>query len=105
MPIDPFRTPTFSLTQGARRLPRLRRNRPVSPSTLYRWSTIGLRGVRLETTMLGGVRVTSEDALRRFFTELDNRSENVTRATEDDSSAAATADELIERELDDIGIR
>ena len=67
MAIDPLSEPTLSLTQAARRLPRLRAGRPVHPSTVWRWALTGLRGIRLETVLVGGVRVTSEAALRRFF--------------------------------------
>lgn len=57
----------LTLSQAAKRLPRLRGNRPVAVSTLWRWCQRGLRGVRLEVIRLGGIRVTSEEALRRFF--------------------------------------
>ena len=35
-------------------------------STLHRWRLPGVRGVRLETLLLGGRRVTSAEALQRF---------------------------------------
>lgn len=70
MSIDPLTEPTFSLSRAARRLPHLRNDRPVSPSTLWRWANKGVGGVRLETVRCGGVTVTSEDALRRFFAAL-----------------------------------
>jgi hypothetical protein len=75
MTIDPFAEEVFPLAQGAARLPQLRRGRPVHPSTLWRWASCGLRGVVLETVFLGGVRVTSTNALRRFFRALHQRSE------------------------------
>jgi Protein of unknown function (DUF1580) len=68
--IDPLTDTTLSLAQAARRLPRLRAGRPVHPATLWRWSTKGVRGVKLETAMVGGVRVTSEAALSRFIAAL-----------------------------------
>jgi hypothetical protein len=73
MPIDPFSEEVFPLALGAARLPRLRQGRPVHPSTLWRWASCGLRGVILETVFLGGVRVTSTDALRRFFSAVQQR--------------------------------
>ena len=41
--------------------------RRVSPSTCHRWRLRGCRGVRLETLLVGGIRVTSVEALQRFF--------------------------------------
>lgn len=35
-------------------------------STLWRWQLRGVRGVRLETILLGGIRHTSHEALERF---------------------------------------
>jgi hypothetical protein len=36
-------------------------------ATLYRWAQTGIRGIRLETIMVGGTRCTSTEALQRFF--------------------------------------
>jgi len=36
-------------------------------STLYRWSTVGCRGIRLETVQVGPTRCTSKEALVRFI--------------------------------------
>jgi hypothetical protein len=36
-------------------------------STLARWATRGIRGIRLETWMLGGRRCTTRDAVDRFI--------------------------------------
>jgi hypothetical protein len=51
-------------------LPRRRRGRKTNISTLYRWSTIGCRGVILESIQVGGTRCTSLEALQRFFEKL-----------------------------------
>ena len=56
-----------TLTEAAKDLPRRRSNRPTAISTVYRWSTKGLRGHKLETILIGGVRFTSSEALERFF--------------------------------------
>jgi hypothetical protein len=50
---------TFS--QAAKRLP----GRPHS-STIWRWHMRGVRGIRLETVLIGGRRYTSVDALQLF---------------------------------------
>jgi Protein of unknown function (DUF1580) len=70
MAIDPLNEDTFPFAEAARRLPRLRGNRPVNPATIWRWASHGLRGVRLETVRIGGTICTSSEALRRFFAAL-----------------------------------
>jgi hypothetical protein len=50
--------------------PRDERGRAPSSSTLWRWRTRGIRGVRLETARLGGRVVTSVEAIRRFMRRL-----------------------------------
>jgi hypothetical protein len=108
MPIDPLSHDTLSLSQAARRLPRLRAGRPVHPSTVWRWALTGLRGVKLETAMVGGVRVTSEAALRRFFAAVSANSaghETAHQLLEDSGRGAVTSrDEQIERQLDAEGL-
>lgn len=39
----------------------------VNRSTVFRWRTRGIGGVKLETCRFGGWRWTSEEALQRFF--------------------------------------
>ena len=51
-------------------------------STLHRWSLRGIRGVRLETVLVGGKRFTSREALDRFIAE--------TTAVADGGSARAS---------------
>jgi len=60
----------LTLDDAARRLPRRRGNRPVHRTTLYKWASAGLRGVRLETIQVGGSLCTSLEALQRFFDRL-----------------------------------
>lgn len=57
----------ISLTAAAGRLPRLRKDRPVSPATVWRWYRIGIGGIRLETIIIGGTRATSIEAMDRFL--------------------------------------
>jgi hypothetical protein len=49
---------------------------PGSPhtSTLIRWAMRGLRGVRLETVLVGGRRFTSIEAIERFLARLNEPS-------------------------------
>jgi hypothetical protein len=73
MAIDPLSKDVLTLSQAARRLPCLRQDRPISPTTLWRWATTGLGGVVLETAWLGGVLVTTPEALRAFFAAVGER--------------------------------
>lgn len=57
----------ISLSKAARLAP----GRPHL-STVWRWATAGFRGIRLETVTVAGRRLTSAEALRRFF-EATNR--------------------------------
>ncbi len=61
--IDLTQERAISLPEAARMVP----PKGVHLSTLYRWFQHGIRGIRLETAMIGGKRVTSEEALDRFF--------------------------------------
>jgi len=47
--------------------------RRVHLATALRWASKGSAGVRLETVMLGGRRLTSEEAVRRFTAECTRR--------------------------------
>lgn len=42
-------------------------NRTPSQATLHRWRLKGVRGVRLETILIGGLRYTSKEAISRFI--------------------------------------
>ena len=59
--IDITKETAISLTDAAKRLP----SRP-RVETLWRWRTTGCHGIRLETALIGGRRVTSIEALQRF---------------------------------------
>jgi hypothetical protein len=75
MAIDALTETLRSFAEAAQRLPALRGGKPVNPSTLWRWTTRGVRArhgvlVRLETIKLGGTCCTSDQALVRFFQAL-----------------------------------
>jgi hypothetical protein len=48
-----------------------RRGKNVNIATVWRWRAVGLRGVKLEVTRMGGAIVTSVEALQRFFRAID----------------------------------
>jgi hypothetical protein len=60
----------LTLSQAAAEQPCRRRGRRVSTVTLWRWATRGSNGVILETLQTPGGRVTSREALQRFFETL-----------------------------------
>jgi hypothetical protein len=68
--IDSQTEHVISFTQAADESPRRRRGRKIHVSCFYRWSTIGCRGVVLETIQIGATRCTSREALQRFFERL-----------------------------------
>ena len=74
MPIDLNET-IGSLSEIARFLPPYQ-GRRIHPSTLWRWHSKGIRGVRLDTLRLGGRILCSVEAVTRFaakLTELDQQ--------------------------------
>lgn len=68
--IDTTAESVVPLSQAADELPRRRKGRKTHISTLYRWATVGCRGVVLETIQIGATRCTSREALQRFFERL-----------------------------------
>jgi hypothetical protein len=56
-----------SLTEATKLLPKRRKGKRPNVATLYRWTTIGVRGIVLESVQVGGTRCTSREALQRFF--------------------------------------
>lgn len=64
MPINVQSDALLTLADACRALP----HRPHI-STLHRWRLKGVRGVVLETCLIGGIRYTSTEALSRFIEE------------------------------------
>jgi hypothetical protein len=59
----------LSLAQAAEWLSQ-RRGKTIHKSTLYRWTTMGCRGVVLEHIQIGGTRSVSVETLQEFFERL-----------------------------------
>ena len=55
----------LTLSAAAKQMPS-QTGRGVNTSTVWRWAMRGIRGVFLETVLIGGVRFTSLEALKRF---------------------------------------
>src|SRR5262245_8049674 len=97
--IDVAVEPLITLTEAAALVPRRRRGRKTSVTTLYRWASSGIRGIVLETLQAGGSRCTSVRALQRFFDSLSGGvgtpSRPVTRR--DEGRRAKAADSALDR--------
>ena len=92
--INPHTEHLVTLKQAARQLPG-----NVHLSTLHRWRLRGVKGVKLETLMIGGRRYASVEALSRFF-------ERTTQAADGGSAMQRSADvsRRVERQLDEAGL-
>lgn len=68
--------------------------RRVSLATLHRWRQRGIRGIKLETCLVGGLRYTSHEAIGRFITlqnERDTPAVSITASQRQHQSEAAQA--------------
>lgn len=68
--IDATEEHPIPLSLAAREVPNRHGKRGISVPTVWRWCSRGIKGVRLETTMIGGTRMTSREAVARFFERL-----------------------------------
>ena len=68
--IDMATEKLISLKDACGLLPRRRRGVRPHFSTLWRWATEGLKGVKLEVIKVGSTLCTSREALQRFFQRL-----------------------------------
>ena len=68
--IDPLTERIVTLAKAAEVCPPRRAGKNTHKSCVYRWTTVGCRGVRLESIAIGATRCTSLEALVRFFERL-----------------------------------
>lgn len=73
----------LTLPAAAREIPNRQSSRGVNVSTVWRWTHHGIRGVKLETILVGGIRYTSRESLQRFFAA-------ITAAAESQANSAAS---------------
>lgn len=93
--IDP-ETEMLMLPKDACRMIPGRAGRGVSRATLWRWMMVGLRGVKLESCLCGGVRYTSRHAVRRFIAAVNGHA-HVTKPA-DQSREARRVEALLDAE-------
>lgn len=96
MPIDPNIELLIHFQKATREFP----GRGVCIQTLHRWRLHGVRGIKLETIMIGGLRYTSREAIARFIAAQngDNSRPGVSPKQRARQSAAAR------RQLEELGI-
>ena len=91
-----------SLTDATKYLPRRRKGKKPAVSTLYRWASVGVRGVTLETLQVGGTLCTSMQAMQRFFERLTEKKQfSDSRATV--REIRSRAGEEVEGDLEKLG--
>ena len=84
----------LSLTEAARRL-------KVSPSTVWRWTMRGVRGIKLETQVWGAKRSVTEAALEQFREDCTAAANGKSTATQSRTCKQRDRDyQQAERELD-----
>jgi Protein of unknown function (DUF1580) len=79
----------------------------INLSTVYRWKTRGICGVRLETVSVGGGSFTTPDAMNEFFaksTRAKQQREIADMRSKQESSTYAARQRRIDREAKDLGI-
>jgi len=54
----------------ARKIPNRRGGNGINTATVWRWGQSGCKGIKLETTMVGGIRMASEAGVAAFFAAL-----------------------------------
>jgi hypothetical protein len=100
--IDTQTETVLTLAQAARWIPG-RNGQGVHVSTTWRWTLRGIRGVLLETILIGGIRYTSQEALQRFF-EATTAAADGTPVPARTTKRREKAIEAAERELRSAGI-
>lgn len=101
MSIDLFSEPLLRFDEAAKLLPR--QSRP-SYTTWWRWSRRGIRGVRLDTVLCGGRRMTSAAALARFLAAVTAAGEGAQAPLSTPSRNRSTTSMAAARELDAEGL-
>lgn len=101
MAIDLKKEKPISLA-AAGRLPYWGKDRGVNPSTTWRWYRKGVNGVKLETIVVGGTRMTTEPACLRFI-ERTTAAANGEQTTTSMSKRRQREIEAAEKELAKMG--
>jgi hypothetical protein len=99
--IDSVSEQLITLPQAARLVPS--EGGSVTLQTLYRWTTHGIRNIKLEYIQAGGKRCTSREAMARFFARLTSREITIPphqkQLQKDKSSAITFINSMRKRQL------
>ena len=108
MSIDLISEEIFPISSLPARLPPITgrgdRLRRISVQTVYRWSSVGVRGQRLETVQVGSVRCTSMNAYRRFVAALTAARDAQPAAERSPSAMAEKRHARMQGALDALGV-
>lgn len=96
MPIDPNIELLIHFQKATREFP----GRGVCIQTLHRWRLHGVRGIKLETIMIGGLRYTSREAIARFIAAQNGESSRPGVSPKQRARQSAAA----RRQLEEMGI-
>lgn len=106
--IDITKESLISCREASSLFPPGRRGKRPHRSTVFRWITSGVRGVRLESVSMPGGRATSREAVARFLDELtkiDERENPFRQPTAPSLDRRRRRLAAVERELDALGIK
>jgi hypothetical protein len=101
MAIDVIQDKLLTLSQAAQHAKP--GDRRLAPSTIWRWYRKGIAGVKLETICLGGTRLTSAEALQRFFNGVTEARDHVETPNNCNGDAGQRS-ELTEQQLREAGL-
>ena len=87
MPIDASTEELIPIATAAQLFP----GKPVCIQTMHRWRLKGVRGVKLETLLIGGLRYTSKQAIERFIIAQNQASPSLTVAPQQRARQAKAA--------------
>jgi hypothetical protein len=90
----------ITLRQAAAELPRRRAGKKTHVSCIYRWTSDGLRGIKLRYAQCGATRCTTRRWLAEFFDALAAVSRGDAPASFPDSAARRRELERVDAELD-----
>ncbi len=96
--IDVSREELLPLREAARLFPSGRKpGKAVHIGTVYRWSLKGVKGVRLCTILVGGIRYTTLNSIAEFLRELNKGAESSLAPVDRDSIRVARTRSILGR--------
>lgn len=97
MSIDVNTETLVQFSEASRNFP----GKPVCIQTLHRWRLRGVRGNKLESCLIGGIRFTSKEAIQRFI-EAQNAGDQ--KPVKPSASQRSKRSAAAQRELQKMGV-